>query len=521
MTEARHIGIRTLLLAILLPGIMALLALDTWNDYRAISRVVTHAYDEALIEPAQALNDSVALDADGRPRIDSAFSVESMFEATRTRFRQLRVSYSIVPTGAAARAASAAEQTLLGPADLPAAPEAPDDVPVFYDAVYRGHPVRIAALRQTLPLSATQSLRITSQAAEGTEARQQVLADSWHQALWNDARVVGVMIVLVWIGVALALRPLERLRRSLAARAPGDLRSLDAGGVPYEVAPLVQAVNHHIGNQSKLLAEQSRFLADASHQLRTPLAIMLTQAGYALRERDPALMRETLRAIVAQLVRARRLSDQLLALARTRESRPGQGPKRPVVDLNTVAREVVLQHLLLASEKRQDLGWADARGDAAEDEPDDAPGAPDIDDIHDTRDTYAASGSDSAAAPIVPVEADGLELHEALSNLVDNAIKYTPAGGRITVSVQRDGDWARAEVNDTGPGIAVELRTAAFDRFSRGEAGGSGLGLAIAHGYAKRNGGCIELGDASHHDGRPIGLKASLRLPLASAHAGT
>ncbi|MBU2410868.1 MAG: sensor histidine kinase, partial [Gammaproteobacteria bacterium] len=482
MNEARGIGIRTLLLAILLPGVIGLLALDTWNDYRAISRVVTHAYDQALVEPAQALDDSVVLGDDGRPRIDAAFAVEAMFESTRPRFRELRVSYTVVPARGASPARPRDEQTLMGPVDLPTAPEAPDDVPVFYDTVYRGHPVRIAALRHTIPLSADESFRVLSQAAEGTDAREQVLSSSWHQALWNDARVVCVMVVLVWIGIALALRPLGRLRKSLAARSPDDLRPLDAGGVPYEVAPLVEAVNHHIGNQSRLLAEQSRFLADASHQLRTPIAIMLTQAGYALRERDPALMRETLRAIVAQLARARRLSDQLLALARAREDTPGSAPKRPIVDLNAVAREVVLQHLLLASEKRLDLGWSDARGDAA-------------DDIDPLDDSFAASDS-SAGAPIVPVEADALELHEALSNLVDNAIKYTPAGGRITVSVQRDGAWARADVSDTGPGIPAELRAAAFERFSRGASGGSGLGLAIAHGYARRNGGRIELDDA-------------------------
>ncbi|MBU2284932.1 MAG: sensor histidine kinase, partial [Gammaproteobacteria bacterium] len=200
----------------------------------------------------------------------------------------------------------------------------------------------------------------------------------------------------------------------------------------------------------------------------------------------------------------------LLALARAREDTPGSAPKRPIVDLNAVAREVVLQHLLLASEKRLDLGWSDARGDAA-------------DDIDPLDDSFAASDS-SAGAPIVPVEADALELHEALSNLVDNAIKYTPAGGRITVSVQRDGAWARADVSDTGPGIPAELRAAAFERFSRGASGGSGLGLAIAHGYARRNGGRIELDDAIPADaqeGRPTGLRASLTLPVATAGADT
>jgi two-component system sensor histidine kinase TctE len=521
MADPRRIGIRALLLAMLLPGIVALLLLDAWNDYRTISRVVVDAYDQSLIEPVQALNDSVTLGADGAPHVDAAFSVEAMFEATRPRFKHLRVGFARVPFGpqAGAQAGSAPvptspvpalpeapEETLAGVSDLPPPPPGPDDKPVFYDAVYRGYPVRIAALRRTLQVSNTEAYRIVSQAAESTGARQQALADSWwHNALWNDARVVGVMVVLVWLGVALALRPLERLRRSLVARAPNDRTPLDARGVPYEVAPLVESVNHHIANQGRLLAEQSRFLADASHQLRTPLAIMLTQAGYALREREAAPMRETLHAIVAQLVRTRRLSEQLLALAHASNAAP-DATSEGVCDLNAVAREVVLQHLPLAHEKNQDLGWVDARGEADDDVDDDA-----------------GEGIETPpGAAVAPVAASGIELHEVLSNLVHNAIKYTPAGGRITVAVRLAGASAEAEVSDTGPGIPAGLRAAAFERFRRNENGGdaagnrgAGLGLAIADAYARRNGGVIELGDAPAIDGLAGGLRATLRLPLA------
>ncbi|VTU19638.1 sensor histidine kinase [Variovorax sp. PBL-E5] len=506
----RRIGIRVLLLAMLLPGIFGLLALDTWNDYQAISRVVVDAYDQALIEPVQALNDSVEIDTrDMKPRVNAAFSVEAMFESTRPRFKHLHVGFTRVASNGADTTPPSPEQTLVGVPDLPPPPPgAADDVAVFYDGVYRGYPVRIAALHRTVQISATEALRVLSQAAESTGVRQQALADSWHHALWNDVRVVGVMVVLVWLGVALALRPLERLRRSLAVRAPGDLAPLDTHGVPYEVAPLVDAVNHHIGNQSRLLAAQSRFLADASHQLRTPLAIMLTQAGYALREREPGPMRETLRAIVAQLVRTRRLSEQLLALAHARDATQSAAARPSKADLNAVARDVVLQYLPLAHEKNQDLGWVDARGEAATDEVDHEPGE---------------AGAEPPA-PVAPVAANAAELHEALSNLVHNAIKYTPMGGRITVSVRLAGDSAEVEVSDTGPGIPAALRAAAFERFHRTDAGdaaenrGAGLGLAIADAYARRNGGVIELGDAEPSDGLPGGLRATLRLPFVRSN---
>jgi two-component system sensor histidine kinase TctE len=502
----RRIGIRVLLLAMLLPGIFGLLALDTWNDYHAISRVVFDAYDQALIEPVQALNDSVEVDTrDMSLRVDAAFSVQAMFESTRARFKHLHVGFTRVTLNAAGGTPDGLEETMVGVSDLPPPPPGVDEVPVFYDGVYRGYPVRIAALRRTVQISATEGLRVLCQAAESTGLRQQALADSWRHALWNDVRVVAVMVVLVWLGVALALRPLERLRRSLGVRAPGDLAPLDTRGVPYEVAPLVDAVNHHIGNQSRLLAAQSRFLADASHQLRTPLAIMLTQAGYALRERELGPMRETLRAIVAQLVRTRRLSEQLLALAHARDATQSAAAAPSKADLNSVAREVVLQYLPLAHEKNQDLGWVDARGDAESDEADNEAG-------------------DAPQTPVAPVAANGAELYEALSNLVHNAIKYTPAGGRITVSVRLAGDAAEAEVSDTGPGIPAALHAAAFERFHRTDAGdtpenrGAGLGLAIADAYARRNGGEIELGDADAHDGLPGGLRATLRLPLLRAN---
>ncbi|HYP83652.1 sensor histidine kinase [Variovorax sp.] len=507
MAEARRLGIRALLLALLLPVLVVLLAIDAWSDYRTISRVAADAYDQVLMEPVQALADSVTLDAAGQPRLAPAFSVQSMFEqSTGSRHKHLHVGLRALP--GAAGAPEAPQRTLLGVDDLPAPPPSEPGALVFYDAEYRGYRVRVAALRQIYegPPGTRQELLI--QAAESSNVREQALAASWHQALWNDTRIVVLMVLLVWLGVWLSLRPLERLRRALAARRPGELAPLDTRGVPREVAPLVEAVNHHIARQSQLLAEQTRFLADASHQLRTPLAIMSAQAGYALREPDTAPLRETLRAILEQLARARRLSEQLLALAHATESTGAGASPVTHADLNAVAREVVLQHLPLALEKQQDLGWVDARGEAAAEAAE-----PDTDGI----DSTGAAGENEVA----PVAADPAQLHELLSNLVHNAIRYTPRRGRITVSVTLTADTAQAEVCDTGPGIAPERREAVFERFQHGAVsaaghgtgGGAGLGLAIARTYARRMGGDVLLGDAPDIDGMRGGLQAVLRLP--------
>ncbi|MBJ2158026.1 sensor histidine kinase [Variovorax sp. IB41] len=505
-TEPRRFGIRARLLALLLPGIVALLALDSWNDYRTLTDSLVLAYDQSLLEPVQALANGIVVASDGSVRVQEAFSVQAMFESTHLRYKYLHVGVQRIPKGETLDT-NAPETTLMGVPGLPRPAERPPDgTPVFYDAVHEQHPVRVAALRQTVydNTHAGTAYSVLIQAAEGTGPRLQAQNESLEQELLRDARMVLVMAVLVWLGVAWTLRPLERLRRSLRERRRDDLKPLDASGVPQEVVPLVDAVNHHIADHRRMVAEQSQFLADASHQLRTPLSILSIQAGYAVRETDPARMRESLHAIVAQLARTRRLSEQLLALAHaTTEEEITGGTEPAVVDLSDIARAVVLQYLPLAREHDQDLGWVDARGEP------------------EAQDKLDGDSDDDNAPPVLPVEANGAELHEVLANLVHNAIKYTPRGGNITVTVRREASHALAEVCDSGPGIAPERRDSVFERFHRDPAAnaatqGAGLGLAIARGYARRNGGEIEL-DSADMPERPNGggLRAILKLPLA------
>ena len=499
--EPQRFGIRARLLALLLPGIVALLALDSWNDYRTLTDSLVVAYDQSLLEPVQALANGVVVASDGSVKVQEPFSVQAMFESTHLRYKYLHVGVQRIPKGETPDMNSP-ETTLMGVPGLPRpAQRPPDGTPVFYDAQHEGHPVRVAALRQTVYDNAHPgtAYSVLIQAAEGTGPRARAQAETLRQEVLRDTRMVLVTALLVWLGVAWTLRPLERLRRSLRERQRDDLTPLDAGGVPREVAPLVDAVNHHIAGHRRMVAEQSQFLADASHQLRTPLSILSIQAGYAVRETDPERMRESLHAIVAQLARTRRLSEQLLALAHATAGDEAAPAGAAVADLNAVARDVVLQYLPLARENDQDLGWVDARGDIGTDE----------------------SADDEGDPPVLPVAADAAELHEVLSNLVHNAIKYTPRGGNITVTVRRDATHALAEVCDSGPGIAPERRESVFERFHRdsstttGPAQGAGLGLAIARGYARRNGGEIELSNADTPErSNGGGLRATLRLPL-------
>jgi two-component system sensor histidine kinase TctE len=501
-TEPRRFGLRARLLALLLPGIVALLALDSWNDYRALTDALVVAYDQSLLEPVQALANGIVVASDGSVRVQEPFSIQSMFESTHLRYKYLHVGVQRIAKGEPLDI-HAPETTLMGVPGLPRPTERPaDGTPVFYDAVYEQHPVRVAALRQTVydTVHPGTAWSVLIQAAEGTGPRTQAQDETLRQELLRDTRMVLVMAVLVWLGVAWTLRPLERLRRSLRERSRDDLKPLDASGVPQEVVPLVDAVNHHIASHRRMVAEHSQFLADASHQLRTPLSILSIQAGYAVRETDPARMRESLHAIVAQLARTRRLSEQLLALAHATAEDDIVAAAPAVVDLSDIARAVVLQYLPLARENDQDLGWVDARADS---------------ELEDK------AGADTA--PVLPVMANAAELHEVLANLVHNAIKYTPRGGNITVTVRREASQAVAEVCDSGPGIAPERRESVFERFNRDPAastagGGAGLGLTIARSYARRNGGEIALDSADMPESaNGGGLRAMLRLPLHAA----
>ena len=490
-------GIRARLLTLLIPGILALLAFDSWSDLNALRTQAQAGYDRVMLDTAHALQRSVAVGPDGALQLDAgAAPVRRLFETSSAEHKHLHV-------GVRPLDGSGPERVLMGEPDLPpppavAAPEVGE--PQWHDGLYRGNEIRLVSVRSELRDGQGRAWSVLVQAAEGVVPRDAAQAALLRQALVRDARMVILVVVLVALGVTWSLRPLRRLRRSVRARRGQAPQPLDVTDVPREVAPLVDAINEQVASYQDLLDAQSQFLADASHQLRTPLAIMLTQAGVALREKDPQQMRASLRAMVAQLERSRRLAEQLLSLAHASEQ-PPPGEANELVDLNAIAREVVLQHLLLAHEKEQDLGWIDARDADASD---------------------AMPGEDEPG-PAVPVRASAPELHEVLANLVHNAIAHTPEGGHITVCVRIADGQARAEVSDDGPGIAQGRRDAVFGRFRQaGEGSGSrgsgaGLGLAIARAYARRNGGDIVLGDAQ--PAGTSGLCAVLQLPLAQSFA--
>ncbi|TEA78173.1 sensor histidine kinase [Allopusillimonas ginsengisoli] len=478
------------LLVLLIPGTIALLLIDSWNDYKAVSKVTQQVYDSALLEPAKVLETSVEFNSDGSLRIDPPFYAQVMLESRAGNRKYFRVEEIDPPllnlAGVAGQQING--RTMIGMRGLPRPPALADNesMPVFYTAIYRNDEVRMVALWRDLYYEGLHK-QVLIMVGESVDMRLRTQQDAWRQGLFRDGRMLILAVLLVWFSVEWALRPLVELRREIKARDVDDLTPLDVEQVPREIVPLVRAVNHHIELYRQVLDKQAQFLADASHQLRTPLAIMRTQAQYAKREPDIGRVRESLEAIIRQLGQTSRLTEQLLSLAHA--SRKDVTPQARL-DLNVLAREVVLQYLPLARERRQDLGWIDCRDNGG----------------------GISSG--------VWVLASDAEIHEAVANLVHNAINHAGDGSTITVSSGLEDDYAWISVCDNGVGLDPSFRESVFVRFDRGgparkgaRGSGSGLGLAIALAYAERNRGTIVLSDGDASPGGGVGLCAMLRLP--------
>ncbi len=314
------------------------------------------------------------------------------------------------------------------------------------------------------------------QVAQPQAVRDRLAASVALRTVWPLIAMLPVLGLLIWITVGRGLAPLERLAREVRGRSPIALAPLAEGSLPQEIQPLAHSLNDLLARLGQALDAQRTFVADAAHELRTPLTALRLQARLAERARDEAERGEAIAKLKEGIERAGHLVQQLLALARAEGAAAKSATE--AVALDELAREVVGEHAAIAQAKGIDLGMGRA----------------------------------------VPVRAIGERagLRTLLANLVDNAVKYTPPGGRVDVSVDEEHGAAVLEVSDNGPGIPLADRERVFDRFYRRDGGateGSGLGLSIVRSIVERHGGSIRLDEA----GPSGGLKASVRLPARSA----
>jgi two-component system OmpR family sensor kinase len=313
------------------------------------------------------------------------------------------------------------------------------------------------------------------QVAQPARVRLRMSADIALRNLAPFLLLLPGMALVIWFGVGAGLRPLHRLATDIQQRRPEALEPVAVERLPAEITPLVQALNDLLARLAHTLDAQRQFVADAAHELRTPLTAVRLQAEMAQRATNLEEQARNLDQLRAGLLRASHLVEQLLAMARL-DAAPDAGSVE-AVDLLEVARRVVTEFAPIADDRHLDLGLL----------PSDA----------------------------VLVAGDPGELRTLLGNLVDNALRYTPAGGQVDVQVQRAGDKAVLTVSDTGPGIPATERARVFDRFYRGAdavAPGSGLGLAIVQRIADRSRATVRLEDAE--PGR--GLRVIVRWPVAA-----
>ena len=292
------------------------------------------------------------------------------------------------------------------------------------------------------------------QVAETLEKRSQLANEIIKGVILPQFVILPISVILVWAGLSRGIQPLKNLQQKLRERKPDDLSPIDEHEAPEEVAPLVSAFNELLARLGHSIGQQKRFIADAAHQMKTPLAGLRTQAELTLREDNTDEIKRSLRQIATSTERATHLINQLLALARA-ENQAGRNATLAPVELCSLAREAVTGFFEAAHEKRIDLGFEE-------------PG-------HN-----------------VLIHGNALLLSEMLKNLIDNALRYTPVNGAVTARVSTDmyHQFAMLEVEDTGPGIAESERHLVVERFYRvlgtGQ-DGSGLGLAIVREIAQQH----------------------------------
>ncbi len=307
--------------------------------------------------------------------------------------------------------------------------------------------------------------------SETTHQRRELVRGILGNIVIPQLLLILIAAAAVWYGLMEGLAPLERLRQEVANRQRDDLNRLDETKAPEEVRPLIGAVNDLLERLQQVMQAQKRFVADAAHQLRTPFAGLKTQAELALRENDVERKQHALQLMLTSTRHGTRLVNQLLALARNEPG--GQDTQSfTMLELGQLAQTCAMQWVPMALEKNIDLGFEGVE-----------------------TQTW--------------ISGDAVSLNEMLGNLIDNAIRYTPAGGHITLRMTCEQGKVKLCVEDNGPGIAAQHRERVFERFYRilgsGQSG-SGLGLAIVAEVVKRHGAEIRLGQGSAGAGTRISI---------------
>ena len=440
---------------IVLP-LLVFVAIDTYTFSQLALQAADTAYDRSLLASARAISEHVHLQ-NGQISADVPYSTLDIFDNDLTGQTYYRVGLEN------SSASPRSNQFITGYADLPPLPShsaRSSNYPAlihFYTTQYRGQTVRVGALYHPV-VAGTQQAVVLIQVAETLDTRAKLAREIWSNVLVRQCILVLFAALLLWWGIGRGLQPLLTLQAALAARTPDNLDPLPPLSAPREVHTLWHTLNDYVQRLANLVEVRRRFIANASHQLKTPLAIIKTQADLAARSDDPAELRTLQQGMGRAAEHAARLANQLLTLA---HAESGLNPtQKQACDLRAIAQEICLELAPKAIEKQITLDFV-------------CPTTP------------------------PPIDGDPGLLYELMTNLLANAIQYTPANGQIVVSLSSETLMDEAnnpemprttlpnqvllQVCDSGPGIPSEKHAQALARF--GTIGhpnsGSGLGLTI------------------------------------------
>ena len=448
-------SLRAHLLRMLLPPIAALLGLGALIAYYPSVEPANEAYDQSLVDIGIALGSHIR-PADVGFRLELPPAVEQVLRADRYDTVYYRVGD---PEGRA----------IAGDLDLPLPQESGPGLH-YYDTKFRDRRVRAVSMPAQCG-SATCNVVVAETTVKRTRMAREILISN----VLPEVLIALATVVIVWFGVKRGLAPLARLSEEIKERSPADLHALDAGKAPEETRPLIAALNGLLEELAAANRNQQRFLANAAHQLRTPLAGLQAHTELALSLTMPDACRTQVEQVHQATIRTARLANQLLALAR---AEPG-GHTEPLsrVELKPMVEELADEWVHRALQRDLDLGF------------------------------------DLAPAS---VRGDEFLLREALANLLHNALEYSPHGARITVRTGTREGKPYLEVEDEGPGIPAAERERVLDRFYRvpGTPGtGSGLGLAIVREIVSGHGASIAIGDSGGAAGTTKGCRVALTFP--------
>ncbi|MDA5194413.1 sensor histidine kinase [Govanella unica] len=455
---------RTLLIWLLLP-LITLLAGDGVNAYFTGLHIANTVYDRALYDSVLTLGVLVRSN-DGEVSVDLPAVARRMLEVDPLD----KVYYSVH---------SMDGETLAGTSALPALMDhmPTSAAPIYYDSLYNGQTIRIAAAKITPQGDGLQSVIV--QVAETRKKRQVMTGEILRQSILPLAIYLILSLIVVLIAVKHALKPLQRISEAVDRRTAIDLQPLFVSNAPIEIRSLITAFNNLMKRFESSFALQKRFVANAAHQLRTPVAGMRAIIEAEIMDVPPEQVPPALAQLHHSILRTSRLVTQLLTLSR---AEPGIPVTHVAVDMSAVLAATVQDHQNLASEKNITL-------------------------------------TTTIESNLI-VLADPVMLGEMISNLIDNAIRYSPQGTTIVIQLERTEKTVELKITDEGQGIHERERDKVFERFYRSSntrQDGSGLGLAIVREIAEAHGAQVSLLPR----GDKAGTVAMVELPLAPLKQAT